>query len=410
MAKYVYVAKTKDAKTIKEVVSAASKTELIGRLRAKGLFVVSVSEAKEKIETSSFFSQLFKAKGKRSSLKSQDLTFFARNLSTTLSSGVTLLRSLEIISIQTESAKLGTVLTKCCSDIKGGMSFGEAISRYPAVFSNLWRGIVQVGESSGNLPFVLEKLADYLDMKMEFERKIKSAMIYPVILISAALIAIVVFLKFILPKFVEIFQDFDVELPLPTKILFTTSDIFSKNFYLIIGLIAVLVALFFVLKKQTAFRNYWDRTSYKLPLLGPIVFLFYLERITSTIYILLDSGLPVVYALEITANTMGNTFFEKIMNRIKEKIREGSAMSEEFRKVAVFPLLLSEMAKIGEETGTMGEVFHKLSTHYQKDLSTRVERLITAFEPLMIIVMGVVIGGVVISLFLPLFKISTLGA
>ena len=409
MPKYKYVVKTQDGKTLRETTVAHTKAELINRLRAKGLFIVSISGLEEGVKKPSFVGTLFKAKGKRSSLKSQDLTFFARNLSTTLASGVTLLRSLEIISIQTESAKLGNTLKKICSDIKAGLSFGEAVKKYPAVFSALWRGIIHVGETSGNLPFVLEKLADYLEMKMDFERKIKGAMIYPLILLCAAGAAVFVFLRFILPKFTDIFREFDVELPLPTKILFNISDIFRANFWLIVGGVIALVVAFLVFRKTKTFKDSWDRTSYKLPILGDIIFTLCLERITSTLYILLDSGLPVVYALEITANSVGNSYFEKILLGVKEKIREGGSLSEELSKIEVFPLLLSEMAKIGEETGSMPQVFSKISDHYQKELTSRVEALVAVFEPLMIILMGVVIGGIVIALFLPLFKIATAG-
>jgi len=409
MPKYLYVVKTKEGKSIREVAPAASKAELIARLRAKGMFIVSVKEVAERAEKPSFFSSFFRAKGKRSSIKLQDLTFFARNLATTLSSGVTLLRSLELIAVQTESAKLGDVLNSCCSGIRGGLSFSEVVAKYSNVFSSLWRGIIQVGETSGNLPFVLERLADYLELKMEFERKIKSALVYPAILVCAAFGAVIVFLKFILPKFTEIFREFDIVLPVPTQILFTISDIFQTHFYLIVGAVVLLVVAFFVLKKQPAVKAYWDRIGIKLPFLGDLMLIFFLERISSTMYILLDSGLPVVYALEVTADSMGNTFFKKIMLRIKSRVREGVPLSEELKKVEVFPILLSEMARIGEETGTMSEVFQKVSTFYQKDMTTRVERIIAAFEPLMIIFIGAVIGGIVLALFLPLFKISTMG-
>ncbi len=410
MPKYKYVAKTQEGKTVSEISIANTKTELINRLRAKGLFIVSVAEIGERAAKPSFFSAFFRAKGKRSSLKLRDLTFFARNLSTMLSSGVTLLRSLEIISAQTESAKLGDALKKICNDVKGGLAFGEAIAKYPAIFSPIWQGIVRVGETSGNLPFVLEKLADYLDMKMEFERKIKSALIYPIILMLAASGAVFVFFKFILPKFREIFSEFDVEMPLPTEILFNLSSFVDRHFYIILALIIGAIIFFIAFRKHKAVKVFWDETAYKLPLLGDLVLTFYFERITSTMYILLDSGLPVVYALEITANSVGNVFFEKILVTVKNRIREGAALSDELAKVEVFPLLLSEMARIGEETGTMPEIFSKVSSHYQKDLSANVERIVAAFEPIMIIIMGVVIGGIVISLFLPLFKIATAGA
>jgi type IV pilus assembly protein PilC len=161
--------------------------------------------------------------------------------------------------------------------------------------------------------------------------------------------------------------------------------------------------------KRPETKPLWDRIKLKLPLIGNLSFLSALERLTSTIYILLDSGLPLVYALEVVARGVGNSILEKNLLQVTEKVRDGASLSSEFRKLDIFPLLIAEMAKVGEETGSMPQVFNKISTYYQKDFSSRIERLITAFEPIMIILIGIVIGGIVIALFLPLFKLSTLG-
>lgn len=408
MPKYSYLAKTKDAKTIKDIEEAASREELIAKLKTRGLFIVSVNEAVAKTDQS-FLSFFAKQKGKRSSIKLYDLTFLARNLATTLSSGVTLLRSLEIISSQTESAKLGKILKECGQHIKEGLSFKEAIAKYPGAFSPLWRAIVEVGEASGNLPTVLDKLADYLEIRMEFERKIISALVYPIILVGAMTIAVFVFFKFILPKFVMIFKDFGISLPLPTQIIFAIAEFIDKNFIVvIIGFIALIVAISIFMRRPET-KDIRDRISLKLPIAGEIFFLFALDRFTSTLYILLDSGLPLVYALEISARGIGNNVLERNIMFVKNKVKDGASLSREFSKLNIFPALISEMAKIGEETGSLPEIFQKISKHYSRQLTTRVERMIVAFEPIMILVLGAVIGAIVISLFLPLFKIATGG-
>jgi len=407
MSRFNYVAKTKDGKTEKGMTHALSRSDLINRLKSKDLFIVSVTSITDKVRKSP--RGPLGSRGKRGSIKLIDLTFFARNLATTLSSGVTLLRSLEIIGYQAESSQLEKVLRKCCEHIRNGLSFSEAIAKYPNVFSVLWRGIVHVGETSGNLPFVLDKLADYLELRMEFERKVTSALVYPVILFCAAVIAIIVFLKFILPKFIVIFDQFEVQLPLPTQIIFSLSRFVSTHFLFVIGGLVGLVVLFFMVKDQKGVRQFWDRNCFKLPLIGTVMLTFYLERVTSTLYILLDSGLPVVYALEITAQSIGNSLLKENVLFVKERVKEGASLSDELRQANIFPLLVSEMTKIGEETGTISDVYNKVSIHYRKELTTRVERIIAAFEPLMIIFMGLIIGGIVISLFMPLFKVSSLG-
>ena len=234
MPKFKYTAKTKNGKTVKEVLNLSTKDDVIARLRAKGLLIISIIEVKEKEGGSSFLSSFSARKGKRSKIKPYDLAFFARNLSTTLSSGVTLLRSLEILSSQAESIKLEKILKQCGEYIKEGLSLSEAIVKYPKAFSPLWRGLIEVGEASGNLPFVLEKLADYLEVRINFERKIKGALIYPAILFFVASGAVIVFFKFILPKFTTLFAQFNLELPLVTKIIFGISKFLETNFLLIL--------------------------------------------------------------------------------------------------------------------------------------------------------------------------------
>lgn len=409
MPKFKYTAKTKDGKTLKEVLDLPSKDDVVARLRAKGLLIISIAEVNEKGRGSSFLSASSAAKRKRNKITAQDLAFLARNLSTTLSSGVTLLRSLEILSVQAESIKLEKVLKQCGDYIKEGLSLSESIVKYPKIFSPLWRGLVEVGEASGNLPFVLEKLADYLEIRINFERKVKGALIYPAILFSVAVGAVFIFFKFILPQFTKLFEQFDIDLPLPTRIMFSISKFLETNFLLVVGGMALLGYAVFLFTTRPETKEIWDRIKLKMPLIGELTFLSALERLTSTIYILLDSGLPLVYALEVVSRGTGNIILEKSLLQVTEKVREGASLSTEFRKLDIFPLLVSEMAKIGEETGTMPQVFHRISDHYQKDLASRLERLIAAFEPIMIVLIGVVIGGIVISLFLPLFKLSTLG-
>ena len=412
MTKFSYSAKTQDAKTIKDTEEAGSREELISKLRARGLFVVSVQEVKSGGASAGFsLSSLpfVGKKGKRGSIKLYDLASFARNLATTLSSGVTLLRSLEILASQTESGKFEKILQNCGDHVRNGLSLHESIAKYPAIFTPMWQGVIEVGESSGNLPFVLEKLADYLEMRMDFERKIKSALIYPSILLIAATGATLFFFKVILPKFSELFEQFEIELPGPTQLMFDISKILEEQFIWIVLIMIGLGAFIYYAMKQPSVRKVWDEVKLRLPIVGQLSFLTCLERFTSTIYILLDSGLPLVYTMEVSARSIGNMYLEKNLMAAKDKVKDGASLSRELTRLNIFPLLVSEMAKIGEETGSMPQIFNKISQHYQKELSTRVERLIATFEPLMIVIMGVLIGAIVISLFMPLFKIATLG-
>ncbi|MDD5195541.1 MAG: type II secretion system F family protein [Candidatus Omnitrophica bacterium] len=409
MPKFSYTAKTKEGKSIRENEEALSRDDLVAKLRGRGLFIVSINEMKQKTDKPPAIGFIFYRKGKRSSIKLYDLALFARNLFTTLSSGVTLLRSLEIIAQQTESAKLEKALKECGKSVKEGLSLSEAIAKYPYIFPSLWRGVVEVGETSGNLPFVMEKLADYLEVRMEFERKVKSALVYPSIVMSAAIIAVGVFFKFILPKFSGIFEQFNIELPLLTKIMFWISREVSQHFLIIIGSFVALIVVLTRSFKNPQTKKMWDKVGLRLPIAGDLIFIASLERFTSAVSILLESGLPLVSTLEIAARATGNSFLEKNLIYIRDRVRDGGSLSIEFTKQELFPPLISEMSKIGEETGSLPQVFGRISLHYRKELSTRIDRLVSAFEPLMIVFMGVIIGFIVISLFLPLFRLSTLG-
>ncbi len=409
MPKYKYVAKSKQGKTLKETEDAPSKAELIARLRARGLLIVSIKEVSQTSSAASLFSLFSSKRGKRSSIKQKDLAFFTRNLSTTLASGVTLLRSLEILAIQSSSAKMEKILGECSASIKEGLSLSEAVAKYPNVFSPLWVGLIEVGEASGNLPFVLEKLSDYIDLRLEFEREMKSALIYPTILLCVAFVAVIVFFKLILPKFTTLFDQFDIQLPAVTQFLFNITKAFEVNFVAImLGLAAIITGAFLFVKRPET-RKIWEGIKMRLPIIGELVFLSCIERMTSTMYILLDSGLPLVYTLEVTSKSVGNYVLEKSLRFVTQRVRDGASLSGELKRLEIFPLLVSEMAKIGEETGTMPQVFKRISGHYQRELTTITKRLVSSFEPIMIVGIGLVIGGIVIALFLPLFRISTMG-
>ncbi|MCF7876940.1 MAG: type II secretion system F family protein [Candidatus Omnitrophica bacterium] len=407
MPRFNYKVKNKSGDTFKDTQEALSKADMVSRLRREGYFIISISEEKGK-KRKNFFSFKKKQK-KRQSIKLADLTFLARNLATTLSSGITLLRGLELVSYQSQSKKLEDILNKCSGHIRDGLSLAEAIAKYPKIFSQFWLGIVRVGESSGNLPFVLNQLADYLEMRMEFERKIKSALVYPIILSVAAVAAVFVFLKFIFPKFGTLFESFEIELPALTQLIFSLSEFVEQNWLIVLAALAGLYFLFRNLQRRPEAKKIIDQMVFKIPILGNIIFLIYIERFTSIVHIMLESGLTLVYTLDITADSISNTVFQRKLRLAAEKVKEGGPLSEQLSQEGVFPLLVSEMAKIGEETGTMPDVFKKLSDYYLKELTSKVESLVAAFEPLMIVVMGIIIGILVIALFLPLFKLSTLG-
>lgn len=403
MASFIYIAKDKNANPERGNINADSKNEAIEILQNRGLYVIAIdiSTADKDIKKS----QSSRKYGHKK-IKLADLALLARQLGTLISSGVPLLRSLEITSLQCESKKMQQILVKMSHDIQEGLSFTESVSKYPKVFTSLWRGLIDTGESSGNLSQVLDQLAEYLELRQEFMRKLISTIIYPVFLLAVACIVLVFFTLFILPRFQEIFTQLDADLPFLTRFMFNFTNFVKKNFLFIIG---GFIGGFFLLKhflRTSKGRSLVDRIKLNFPLFKSFFWLYYLERFASTTSILFQSGVPIVYALEVVKRSIGNSVLEDILESIREKVKNGLSFSSGMAKARCFPPLMVEMAAIGEEVGNFPEIFKKISKHYRTNLQTRVERAASLFEPILIILVAAIVGIIVISLFLPLLQVA----
>lgn len=402
MPRYNYIAKDKISNTKRGVLEAASKEEVVSKLQQQGLFVVAVT-ANAKVAKASV------SKAKKfghSAIKDGDLCQFAKQMSTLLSSGVTLLRALEITAKQTSSAKFHAMLSDITDNVKDGLSLTEAMAKYPRQFTSLWTGLVDTGEASGNLAQVLNKLAEYLEVRMEFVRKMISAMVYPAVLLVAAGGAMFFFMIFIMPKFQEMFSSMSIELPGMTLMLFAVST-FMKQYAIFI--VAGVAAFFYGLKQwyyQPSGKAFFDNLQLNTPGLKNFYTIFYLERMASTLSILFESGVPIVYALDVAIRGVGNDVIEKKLMVIKENVKAGNSLAAEFDATGFFPPMIVEMTSIGEEVGKLPDMFEKISQQYKTDLETAVERFTAAFEPVMIIVMGIGVGVLVIALFMPMFSMS----
>ena len=404
MPKFEYIAKNRQSEVKKGLIEASSQQEAIRKIQAQGLFVSSIRQSRdEKIAASKM------QKARHTGIKTSDLATFARQTGILLNSGVNLLRCLEITSIQCESTHLKAVLQQIIKYVESGMSLTNALEKYPKVFNSMWVGLVETGEASGNLSSVLSKLADYLEMRMEFKREIITALIYPVILFLAASGALFFFTVFIIPKFSEIFKQFDITLPVLTQFLFVFSRFMQANILWVFLSIAGFIYILKWYKNTPEGKALLDRVKLKVPMVKDFFYTSALEKFASEAAILLESGVPIIYALEVAQRNVGNIVLEQILSRVKEKVRGGAALSEQLAITGFFPPMIVEMVKVGEEVGNLSEMFNKISQHYQKELATRIKRFVAMFEPLMILFMGGVIGTIVISLFLPLFQVATAG-
>lgn len=396
-----YIARDKAGKLKEEVMEAVSQEDLINSLQAKGFYVISIGPAQQ-VKRQKKIRRHY-----HHGVKMFDLIMFSRELATLLNSGVTLIKSLDILCKQIESVALLRAVEQIKKDIEGGYTFQNAMKKHNKIFSDFWTNIVETGEASGHLPSSLEQLAVYLEESASLRKKIVSAMIYPVILMGVATGAIVIFLVKIIPIFSEIFKGFNVELPLLTQIVIVASNLVRRYFLIIGGIVA---ALFFVLKWYISTgtgRWQFDVFKFKAPLMGAVMQEIATERFASSLSMLLKSGVPILYALEITEKAVGNKVMQRDLREIKAAVRDGKGMAQTMQQSALFSPLVIQMIGVGEEIGELGKMLDRIALFYKERVNTFITRLTTMFEPLVLVFMGVVVGVLVVAMFMPIFSISS---
>jgi type IV pilus assembly protein PilC len=407
MPRFFYIARDRASKKSSGSVDASTQEEAISKLQAKDLIVVSIlAEAQREVGLREDVSVGIKFKPKHYAVKSDDLVLFCRQLATLLGAGVTILKSLEIIGQQVASRKLFLVLADLKKNMEAGLSFHEALGKHPAIFSDLWVNLVESGEASGNLALVLGRLAGYLERNAAFKKKIVSALIYPVILLVAGLSALLFLTIKILPTFAELFKGFDIQLPILTQILMAVSEFMRKFFIFIVIAIAggIFMLRRYISTKQG--RRSWEQFLFKLPVFGEFFRTLVIERFTSEMSTLVESGVPILYSLEIAEHSVGNLTLGDIIGKIKDDVREGKPLSQPLERSGFFDPMAVQMVAIGEEIGELSNMFKRLNAFYQEYVDTFLVRFSSMFEPLMLVFMGLVIGVMVIGMFLPIFQIA----
>jgi len=413
MPKFYYICRDKNGDKKAGVEEALNQDEAVNRLQAAGLVVVNViqenTEATNKDPEVVKVTSKIRTRVKHNQISGDDLTLFCRQLSTLLGAGITILRSIDIISKQVGSKKLYVVLMDLNKNLEAGLSFHEALSRHPKVFSELWVNLVESGEASGNLAVILARLATNLERNAEFKKKIISALIYPTILFFAGLAALLFMTIKVIPTFAEIFKGFNIELPFLTKILLGVST-FIRGYALIIVGILFVAGWFlkkFISTKQG--KKKFEEAFLQMPVFGEFFRTFVIERFTSEMSTLVESGVPILYSLEISERSVGSAVLGAIIRRIKDDVRDGKPLGQSLEKSNFFDPMAVSMINIGEEIGELSSMFKRLNTFYQEYLNTFLIRVTSMFEPIMLVVMGVVIGIMVIGMFLPIFEISQIG-
>lgn len=401
MARFKYVAKDKNGKTLKGIVEALAKEGAVLSLREKDLTIISLQEEKGR----AFFAGLFSPK--RQKVKIDDLVIFSRQLATMVDAGIPLVNALDILAEQIEKPSFKYVVSKVHDDVETGSSLSDALAKYPMVFSNLFVNMVRAGESSGMLDEILDRVASYLEKTSSLQKKVKSALVYPTAVTVMALGITVFLLVRVIPVFKDIYSGFGAQLPVPTQIIVNISDFLRKYFYIAIGLIVMVVFLLNRYVKTSRGRVRFDRLKLNIPIFGVLLRKVAVGKFTRTLSTLVKSGVPILNSLEIVSKTADNRIVEAAVDNVRTNVREGEPIAEPLSKSGIFPSMVVRMISVGEQTGELEKMLIKIADFYDEQVDTAVSGLTSLIEPLIIAFLGIVIGGIVVCMFLPILQISS---
>ncbi len=396
MPNFRYVAKEPEGRTVSGVLEYSERALLIDALRKKGLIIISVQEVKKtKV-------RLGPSKG----IKLEDLVVFSRQLATMVDSGIPLLQGLDILWDQIEKPVFKKVIGRVRDDVETGVSFSEALSKHSNIFSHLYINMVKAGESSGMLDDILDRLAGYLEKANALQRKVRSSLIYPAVVVSMAVLITLVLLLKVIPTFKGIFDMLGGTLPLPTRILIGISDLIRHMFIYIAAVIFLIGFAFARYIKTEKGRANFDKILLKLPIFGQLFRKVAIAKFTRTLSTLVRSGVPILLSLDIVGKTSGNKVIEEAVEKVRSGIKEGEKIAEPLGRSGVFPPMVVRMIYVGEETGELEKMLSKIADFYDDQVDAAVSGLTSLIEPLIICFLGIIIGGIVIAMFLPIFKLT----
>jgi type IV pilus assembly protein PilC len=369
------------------------------QLRARGVVATSVRERAAKAA---------KIKKIGGSVKDKDLAIYTRQFSTMVDAGLPIAQCLSILSEQSDSKTLREVTTRITREVEGGATLAESFKKYPKVFNDLFVNMLAVGESGGVLDVVLQRLSGYIEKAAKLKSKVKGAMVYPVTIISVAVLVIVFMMIFIIPTFAKMFQGLGAELPVPTKIVMFLSEFFQR--YIILMVLAGAGAVYAIKRYYATDQGskVIDAFLLKVPVIGMVIRKVAVARFTRTLGTLISSGVPILEGLLITARSAGNRVVEATVMQARAAVTSGRALSEPLKGSTVFPPMVVHMITVGENTGSLDQMLQKIADFYDDEVDTAVSALTSLLEPIMIVFLGVVVGGLVVAMYLPIFKLVTI--
>jgi type IV pilus assembly protein PilC len=398
MGSFYYEAIKKSGETVSGKIEADQESNVVERLRSMDLMVMEIKELRE-----SGLKATFKPGGK---VSPGDLSLFSRQLAAMISSGIPLTRALFTLSKQVTNPTLSKALSETARNVEGGISLSEALKQYPNIFDSLYINMVSAGEAGGSLEVTLNRLSNQLQKTKELRDNIKSASFYPLVVLGFAVLILFGMLFFLVPIFMGFFPE-DAVLPLPTRMIIGLSNLVTRYWYILLPILLLLVFALRSYAKSPGGKKRLDRIFFRLPIFGPLIQKAAIASFARTFSTLLATGIPVVQALDASGKGSGNTMIIEAAEMAGEKIQEGSSVAEPLEESGVFPPMVTHMIAVGEETGNIPDMMDKVASFFEEEVATITKGLTSLIEPLMLIVIGVLVGGMLIALYLPIFTVIT---
>jgi len=396
MASFAWTGRTRQGVTRKGEISAKSREEVLSLLRKQNILATSI-KPKGGVSLGGFFEP---------GVKEKDLAVFTRQFATMIDAGLPLVQCLEILSAQTENPTLAKVIGDVRQDVEGGATYADALRKHPKAFDDLYVNMVAAGEAGGILDAILNRLAKHIEKAMKLKKQIKSAMVYPGVIVTVAVGVIAILMVWVIPVFGKLFSDFGGALPGPTQIVISASNFMKSYFYMIILIIGAIIYLLRRFYKTQTGRHAMDKFALALPVFGDLIRKAAVAKFTRTLGTLISSGVPILEGLIIVAKTAGNKIIEEALLKARQSISEGKTVSEPLGQAKVFPPMVIQMIAVGETTGALDAMLGKIADFYDEEVDAAVSALTSLLEPMLMVFLGVVIGFIVIAMYLPIFKMA----
>ena len=395
---YTYTAKNNVGGTVSGDVEARNRETAVGLLKNQGFTVVSIKE-----KTAGFSDILSDFKN----VPQGEVATFTRQLSTMVSAGLPIARALEVLSSQSTNSKLKKIISDVLKSVEGGASLSASFSLYPKVFSNTYVSLVRAGESLGKLDVILKKLADNMEADRELNSKFKSAMIYPIVILVAMMAVMLILMVFVMPKLTTMYEGMQIELPATTKMIINVSNFMAKYIYLILIVIVGLVIVIRSFFSSERGKNFVSEIIGKVPVFGKITLMKDYSSFSRTLSLLINAGVPIVDALNIVSVTMSGMPLRRAIQEAARQVEKGNSLSSFFKSNSAFPPLIGQMMGVGEETGKTDEVLERVAVYYEGEVNNLVKGLSSALEPLILVILGVMVGFLIISVITPIYNLTS---